>query len=231
MRVAFITPNPERDAGGWAVAPGGSSYHRCLLPAAALAEFGGHEAWVFDRWGTALGGEIVPVDQRGFGHHGWDVVVLQYSWMNGEMVNAIERARSAGQTVISDVDDHFRAVHWSHQGFAYAATDPGGFIDHCTQAIVQRSSHVTVSTPFLADVFRGLGQPNVTVLRNMIDLRMWHRQPVADRVRHVGWVGLTSQRSRDLEQLGTSLRRFMRAHPSIKFLHAGEERGRRGPRN
>jgi len=216
VRVAFIAREWEYDAQGQVVQPGPATYYRCLLPAASLREYGGHDAWVFNRWGTSHG-EIVPCDRDGTHYHGWDVVVLHHSWVEREMVDAIEIARDLGQIVILDADDHALAVHWSSR----AATHPD-YADNYNQAFLA-ASHVTVSTPFLAEVVRGLGQSNVTVLRNMIDLRLWDRQPVRDRVRLVGWVGLTTRlRPQDLGQLGTGLRRFLRAHPAIRFLHAGD---------
>jgi glycosyltransferase involved in cell wall biosynthesis len=226
MRVAWISRDwglRQRFDGSEIKTPGGSGYHRCILPAQGLSEFGGIETGCFADATVRPSGEIVPLDDNRWIMPGdWDIVVLQ-RWMQPEIAEITSRARAAGQIVIQDVDDHFWALHRANA--AFYVTDPSHNEswnrEHYAEAL-RAASLVTVSTPFLAEVIKTeLGQPNVTVLSNMIDLANWHRQPVRREVKTIGWVGVTSHRSQDLEQMGSAIRYFLRDHKDVTFIHGG----------
>lgn len=220
LRIAYICGDQSETTGvvggKRTLGLGGAGEARCGLPARAMTEFsdGEIEAAVFPYSTIAYPGIIQPLDLEGHEAPGrWDVIVLQRSHAR-EAVAAIKLAQEEGQTVVTDFDDHLWAIHSTNK----ASTNP-----HLETyaAIARAADHVTVSTPYLVHVIRALGQPNVTVLPNMIDLRRWQRQPIRQEVHTVGWVGRTSTRSQDLEQLGNAMRYFLREHPKVRFVHGG----------
>jgi glycosyltransferase involved in cell wall biosynthesis len=226
VRVAFISRDwvtTGQFRGRITKTAGGSGYYRCVLPAAGLQEFGGIETGCFGAAAMNVSTDrIQPMSDDGIPAPGdWDVIVFQ-RWMLPEVVDKTRRAQQAGQIIVQDVDDHFWALHRSNRAHDQVDPEksPDANSDHYTQELLA-ADLVTVSTPFLGDVIRGLGQPNVAVLQNTIDLRKWTRQPVRPKVKTIGWVGATSHRSGDLEQLGNALRFFMRDHKEIRFIHGG----------
>jgi glycosyltransferase involved in cell wall biosynthesis len=222
MRVAFISTDATKR--GTTVEPGGAAYYRTVLPADGLREFGGIDAHWFPEARSLPNGEIAGRhDQWGKTFDGFDVVVLQ-RWMHQDIPRKIMDARATGQIIVQDIDDHMWAIHSANKAAKQVTSRTDINLDHYTRSI-RAASHITVSTPFLAKVITDLGQPNVTVIRNAIDLRNWQRQEVSDQVKHIGWVGSTDHRSNDLEQLGKSLKYFIRKHPDIRFIHGGHRTG------
>lgn len=223
--------------------PGGAGYYRCHLPAQAVNDRseGEIEVRVFphavSRWPQA--GPIIPQERdSSLDERQWDIIVLQRSWAltvpagvvfnpplpPGVVVDdyphvvddVIRAAQAAGQVVMSDIDDHLWDIHQANR----AGRDTAAKLEDYTLAVVA-SDHVISSTLYLADVARDLGQPNVTVLANMIDLRNWTRQPIAPTVTKIGWVGRTAVRSQDLEQVGDAVRYYLREHSKVTFVHGG----------
>ena len=218
LKIAFVSADfgqERRFDGSFVKTPGGSCHQRCVMPAQALTEFGGIETGVFNDAVAKPTGEIVPLDDQKLTVSGdWDVIVLQ-RWNRPGLAQAVTRARDAGQTVVFDIDDHYWAIHRSSDAHS------GGWDSPEHAEALRAANLVTVSTPFLAEVVKGHGCTNVQVIRNMIDLRQWTRQPVRPKVETIGWVGVTNLRSGDLEVMGQSIRHFMRDHQEIRFIHGG----------
>jgi glycosyltransferase involved in cell wall biosynthesis len=229
MRVAYITTDWGllNRYGKPTKTPGGAGYYRCVLPAEALNEHTTDiTARCFADAHSTINGELVPITDDGtWDTTGYDIIVLQ-RWMRAEVAQATRAAQAAGQVVVQDIDDHYWAVH--HTNRAARETDPTRNPvwnrEHYRNAILA-ADHVTVSTPFLAELIRQWAHPHVTVLPNMIDLRHWTPQPVQDTVATIGWVGATDYRSGDLEQVGTALRHHLRTHPDLAFVHGGHRTG------
>ncbi|MGV8972192.1 MAG: hypothetical protein ACOH10_07705 [Rhodoglobus sp.] len=222
MRIAFISADQYVTATG-VLASGGSGWARVQQPAAALAQYGGHEVHVGAGVAGRADGALIPVDEqnRPLTLDPTQVVVLQ-RWMHHLAPAHIAAARSFGQVVINDVDDHFDRLHPANR--AYAATDPATHPevnrDHYGAAI-GASTVATCSTPYLAGHYRSKGV-RVRTLRNMVDLPSFTRRPVrpVSTALVVGWCGATPWRSGDLETLAEVLPGFLEEVDGT-FVHHG----------
>ena len=231
IKVAMCTPDwLAKPPGQPARGIGGAGYYRMRLPAEMLNKHDGNEfvCQVFPGcWSHPKTGELYPAITQDPHNHdrlicdetGWDIIVLQ-RWMAETDRRRILAARAHGQAVLQDVDDHFWGVHKANRAFKETRREDWN-ADYY-RANLAASTHITVSTRYLADHLADLDVP-VTVLPNMIDLTLWERQPVRDQVDTVGWCGHTGYRSGDLETVGNSIRYFLRDHPHITFIHGGHD--------
>ncbi len=244
MKVAYITPDfadkrgtsdvlgslvLSKRAGQRPRSIGGAGYYRCQLPADGLNRYSDdiHAEVFAGAWSDPKTGILYPVkhqdrynaDQLICDETGWDIIVLQ-RWMAEADRGRILRARSAGQVVIQDVDDHFWAVDRANN--AYHEIRRKDWNAEYYRANLAVSDHITVSTPYLAEHLADLGVP-ITVIGNAIDLDQWTPQPIRDDLEAIGWCGHTGFRSGDLETVGNAVRHFLKDHPKIRFIHGGHD--------
>lgn len=220
MKVGFVTAdwsdivNPEDNAPSM----GGSGWYRCGLPAKFLPTQGIE----------TVCGELISVSSDGVWVHDWygnthddcDVLVFQ-RWMHESASDVIRTARAAGQVVVQDLDDWYWGLHPSN--YAFKATDPKSNPrcnrDHYWQSLFE-CDLLTTSTPFLKQKLETIGVPTV-MLRNCIEMEAWERFYGARMGKlHVGWVGSTSHRSKDLETLQGVVGPFCDRHDA-RFAHCG----------
>lgn len=220
-RVAFVSldwSNILDPATGYRT-PGGAGYYRMTMPATYLARHGvdaviGQQV-MFDAkkeiFATrGLDGEIIE---------DLDVVVLQ-RWMDKLAPTAIKLARANGQIVINDVDDFFDGLHPKNGAWAatHPKTNPNSNRNHYRAALAA-SSGILCSTPFLQKKLQ-LVNDRVALVRNAIDLERWPQQDVSgDPI--LGWVGATSHRSDDLQQITHPVSEFLMRYPASSFFHGG----------
>lgn len=223
LNVAFISADfagPGR--------PGGSCWHRCTLPAEAVtARSGDTHAAVYGGICTRRDGstellwpinwDMTPAEPPDGGM--WHIVVLQ-RLMFADTARKIRAARQAGQIVINDLDDWYWGLATTNAAFAatHPRANPGEHRGHYWSALAA-SSHITVTTSYLAERIARLGVPT-TVIANTVPDTMFTRQPAQDRVTTVGWVGSTSYRSGDLEQLRGVIGPYLERH-DLTFVHGG----------
>lgn len=224
MKVAFITPGWQGKPGQPFVAPNAIVYYRCVLPAEGLNRFAPDvQAEIFQGVSSFVAtGELRPIlatdasDQPlAWDTTGWDLIVLK-GWMDVRMADVIRKARAYGQVIVNDIDDHYWALPSNNPARKDVASDWNP--EHYRE-ILSASSHITVATPFLADFLSDLGTP-VSVIRNMLDLDLWNRQPVQE-LQTMSWCGHLEWRSHDLETVGSAVRYFLRDHPEVRFVHGG----------
>jgi len=221
VRIAFISADHYQTDRG--PAPGGSGWARVHQPAGALDQYGGHEVYVGVGVAGRRDGALIPIDDqnRPLTLEPTQVVVLQ-RWMHHLAPAHIAEARTFGQVVINDVDDHFDRLHPTNR--AYESTDPARHPDvnreHYAAAIAA-STMATCSTPYLAGHYRAKGT-RVRTLRNMIDLPAFAHYPVrpVSSGLVVGWCGATPWRSGDLETLAGVLPGFLEEVDGT-FVHHG----------
>lgn len=95
-----------------------------------------------------------------------------------------------------------------------------------TQRLCELADMVTCATPALAGFYSRFNQ-NVRVLRNRLHWPMWQDiRPVYERREwrrvRVGYMGNMRFHRRDLEQVAAPLRKWLRAHPDVEFVAAGD---------
>lgn len=227
MRVAFATED-------WGVTRdgqfrmGGSGWWRADIPVEHLRRRGwdvdigrvvGHPG--HDRLGIAVwDGTACRLDNARFDY---DVIVLHRN-MEVRLIDAIRRARSAGQAVLSDVDDWYFGLRTNH--VAFDMLHPGSNADENLnhyRKVLAACDAITVSTPMLADRLERLA-PTLLV-RNAIDLtRGWADVTRADDDRsRIGWVGATPWRSAgDLHSMRGIIGPWLHRHADRwGFFHGG----------
>jgi hypothetical protein len=196
---------------------GGSGWYRCWLPAEALHERRGHDTAVVGESGVLADGRICGLDVGGLLEPA-DVVVIQRPF-TPDAARIIARARKAGQGVVVDVDDHYDGLDPRNQAFARTAHSR----DHL-RAAMRAATLVTTTTPELRGHLLRYN-PTVAVVENAVNLDdpAWsesRRVNDVNRPRVVGWVGMTSTRSGDLELLQGILGPALAKH-GWSFEHRG----------
>jgi glycosyltransferase involved in cell wall biosynthesis len=152
--------------------------------------------------------------------HGFDIVVLKLI-MHKKVADFMEKAKSLGQKIIVDIDDHFHGLSESNR--AYQATDPEKNPEQNREhyfSIIENSDAIITSTPFLHE-FHSKRHGDVRMVRNGIDAERWsHRKDRGSRQPTVGWVGATPWRSNDLESISPFLGKILTDN-KMKFHHSG----------
>jgi glycosyltransferase involved in cell wall biosynthesis len=143
-------------------------------------------------------------DFRGKVHWDCDVIIMQ-RFMFKDLVRTLsENVRQKKRPIfINDLDDWYWGLEKTNA--AYALTDPKANpeenIDHYKE-ILKLSDVITVSTPFLYNKMTSwLKHKNVRLVENCVTVSDFSVRRLNLKKPIVGWVGSTSHRSNDLEQL------------------------------
>jgi hypothetical protein len=216
MRIVFFSPD-------YAIrnnrpAFGGAPYYRCILPAKALGDYGGHETYVsptlivHEQTGYMTGQTAISEipDPDIFVIHSWPELGT----------DAIQRARGAGQIVIGDIDDLIWEIPKGHM--AESLNTPEKNLQNMWDNFMACSA-LTVSTPYLKEWIEEHAAgyaPPVFVIRNAIDLRDFTYNSMRDKVRTIGWSGNPLWRADDLSLLRPWLLDFLLRH-KLRFVHVG----------
>jgi len=213
MKIAFITDDWVFDDKADEWVPSSSVFYRCDIPRRLIANsvLGRPR---FNQW-EGFGIEVPDHDE---GRFGFDIVVLKH--MTGKNVRRqIEIARSLGQRVIVDIDDLMVELEEDNAAFAQIkASESSGYNWQHHEANALAADTITVSTIALFERYSKV-HPDVRLVRNRV-LPKWfdlHKQlftPV------IGWVGMMSYRSHDLEPLKDWLPEFIEQN-NLMFHHSG----------
>jgi len=214
VRVAWITNDLANFDG--VLQPGGCAYYRCMLPRGALSnpfsEFG-RPAWTGQHgYGVRMTKDIAKF--------GYDIIVMKMMmqrWVPKEM----EIAKSLGQKLIVDIDDHYDGLN--EDNLAYRNTDPTtnkiSNRDYYNQ-VIEHADLVTVSTPFLYEYYKDQGVKEIRLTRNGISPIQFDRRKHTSARPVIGWVGSMHWRSGDIETLAPWFGEFLEQH-NLLFHHAG----------
>jgi glycosyltransferase involved in cell wall biosynthesis len=161
-------------------------------------------------------------DYGGTVHFDLQVIIMQ-RLMFGKLIEAIAEVKSAhpNLVIINDVDDWYWGLSEANAAYEITKPDvnPDENIEHY-KGILQASDVVTVSTPFLHDkMTHWLSHPNVIQIENGITPSHFNVRRMRSRKPIIGWVGSTSHRSNDLEELQGAL------DPSWRYHHSGHVPG------
>ena len=212
MRIGFISE--DFILSGTRLIPGGCGYYRCMLPmnaAGPLAKFGPPAF-------TAEMGFGVRTD-KDHAQFGFDTVVMKMMmarWVPEQM----RIAKSLGQRLIVDVDDHYDGLHEAN--LAYRNTDPSfNKISNREnlKAVLAEADIVTVSTPFLRDYYEDKVN-RVVMVRNGINPTQFPLRKVTNSKPVIGWAGSLGWRSNDVEEARGWLSDFLEEH-DLRFHHSG----------
>ena len=153
-----------------------------------------------------------------------DVVYLQ-RLMHDTLPVHIHKAKAIGQVVLNDLDDWYWGLHPSNLAFAssHPKNSPNENVNHY-RSVLNASTHVTVSTQYLADRISSFVHCPITVLRNTVDVGRFTPVKHENVIPTVGWVGSTNHRSSDLEELRGFIKPLYDAN-DVVLLHAGYHYG------
>lgn len=143
-------------------------------------------------------------DHHGGLHHDCQIFVLQ-RLMFKDLIRTIQQEKSKPNCpiIINDVDDWYWGLDPSNAAYELTRPEnnPNENIDHYKK-ILELSDALTVSTPFLENQMKNwLGHANVHLIENCVTVSDFSVRRVGMKRPIIGWVGSTSHRSRDLEEL------------------------------
>lgn len=198
---------------------GGAGWVRLMQYASRLEEqgveiYGGILVWNRDHFSidVADGAEVL-VDV--------DIVYIQRLMHDG-LATHIKQAQAYGQVVINDLDDWYWGLDTSNSAFdsSHPKLNPKENTNHYKK-VLNASSVVTVSTPYLADRIKSFVHCPIVLLENTVDVgRFTVHEHTDSNVPVVGWVGSTNHRSGDLEVLRGVVNPLY-DNGEIKLQHSG----------
>jgi hypothetical protein len=212
--------------------PGGCTNVRMMIPGLHLNKIG-HEVMVGEiGWKDGEGFVAVkPIERLKARHRS---VIKEYSWafdkldvvvlklfMHKDAVKYIELAKSYGQTVIIDTDDHFEKL--PEDNLAFITTDPIRNPDNNREHLISTYSvadGIIASTKFLE---QRMLQYNDTVYRvkNSLDPQTFiYRLDTAGFKPTIGWVGIMMWRVDDLKHVSGPIKTTIEKY-GLNFHHTG----------
>lgn len=229
MRIGFLSTDWGDHLEG---IPGGCTNVRMMLPGMSLNSIG-HQVMVGEvGWKDGEGFVAVkPIERLKYKKLGvikqyeqcfdrLDVVVLKL-FMHRDAVKYINLAKSYGQTVIIDTDDHFEQL--PEDNLAFKTTDPKNNPENNREHLISTYSvadGIIASTKFLE---KRMLQYNETVYRvgNSLDPKTFiYRMDAAGSKPTVGWVGMMMWRVEDLRCVSAPIKTFIEKN-DLRFHHSG----------
>lgn len=212
--------------------PGGCTNVRMLIPGMQLTSIG-HQVMVGEiGWKDGEGFVAVkPVERLLYKQPGvikkyseafdrLDVVILKL-FMHKDAVKYIELAKSYGQTVIIDTDDHFEQL--PEDNLAFITTDPKRNPDNNRDHLIKTYSvadGIIASTKFLEQRMLKYNK-NVYRVPNSLDPKTFtYRMDLSGDKPTIGWVGMMMWRVNDLKDVSGPIKTVVEKH-DLKFHHSG----------
>lgn len=163
---------------------------------------------------------IAPENSDGTTLQDVDIVYVQ-RLMHNTLAEHIRKARATGQIVVNDLDDWYWGLDTSNSAYAssHPRNNPTENVNHY-KSVLNASTHVTVSTPYLQERISSFVHCPITVLDNTVDVGRFTPVVHQHEIPTVGWVGSTNHRSRDLEEL-TGIIKPLYDDNEIVLMHAG----------
>lgn len=153
-------------------------------------------------------------------HTDCSVIVMQRN-MGSDVPDAVSKGVASGRKIVNDVDDWFWGIH--PKNGASRAIDPKlnkkSNLDFY-KLTIERSSLVTVSTPFLADQMTDWNS-NMSLIRNHIAHANFKPRVHRKSIPIIGWCGSTSHRSNDLPILMEAFSQIKKLKEKFFFHHTG----------
>lgn len=229
MRIGFLSTDWGDHFDG---IPGGCTNVRMMIPGYHLGSIG-HEVMVGEiGWKDGEGFVAVkPVERlkkknpgvitqysEAFGN--LDVVVLKL-FMHKDAAKYIELAKSYGQTVIVDTDDHFEQL--PEDNLAFFTTDPQRNPNNNREHLIKTYSvadGIIASTKFLEERMLQYNK-NVYRVGNSLDPNSFiYRIDIAGNKPTIGWVGMMMWRVEDLKGVSAPIKTVIEQR-DLKFHHSG----------
>ena len=149
-----------------------------------------------------------------------DIIYMQ-RLMHDTLTPRIKEAQALGQIIINDLDDWYWGLHPSNNAFAssHPKNNPSENVNHY-RSVLNASTCVTVSTPYLADRLSAFVRCPIVLLENTVDVGRFVPVVHENIIPTVGWVGSTNHRSSDLEELRGIIKPLYDSN-EIVLMHSG----------
>lgn len=203
------------------IQPNGCAWYRCKLPMDILKNNKEYETgFGFPGFNEKYGFGLLIPDNKAI--HGWDIVILKLIMLE-KVIDQIPIAKSLGQKIVIDLDDHMEGLEKSNLAYHMTSPEknPKNNREHYLKSIEMADALIT-STPFLKEFYENKhpGKP-VFLVRNGIDIDRWTlKKGGGGNKPTFGWVGATPWRSGDLETLVPNFGEFIENN-DLKFHHSG----------
>lgn len=229
MRIGFLSTDwgDHQD-----MLPGGCTWVRMFHPQISLQKYGietfiGEIGWddnqgfvcvhPVERLNKSTAGVITEYPMS---HDNLDVVVLKL-FMHKDASNLIEKARSLGQTVIIDTDDHFENL--PSDNMAHRTTDPKNNPDNNRSHFIKsysKANGIIASTDFLYEKMCKFNQ-NVHIVENsLFPEHFIRRHDSSGNKPVIGWIGMMHWRTDDIKDMAGILKPFVEKH-DLRIHHSG----------
>lgn len=212
--------------------PGGCTNVRMIIPGFNLGQIG-HEVMVGEiGWKDGEGFVAVKPYERIKSRHrsvikeyDWafdklDVVILKL-FMHKDAVKYIELAKSYGQTIIIDTDDHFEQL--PEDNLAFVTTDPVRNPENNRNHLISTYSvadGIITSTKFLEQRMLQYND-TVYIVKNSLDPSTFiYRLDTSGFKPTIGWVGIMMWRVDDLKSVSAPIKTIVEQY-DLKFHHTG----------
>lgn len=194
---------------GWG-ALGGVSHYRTILPARAI----GAEWVVFDMNGKPLGGEGERTNH--------EIVVVQNCWEKWQ-VDMMQRMRSTGARVVSNVDDWIKTIGKMDQSHGNAEFFRRNTTLKQHERYLTETDGSIAATPWLQQRLLHKN-PNVQIARNGLDLDRYDhwRDIERDQGFIIGWAGGTGHREAFMK-LAPTLTSILKDYENVSLWIVGED--------
>lgn len=197
----------------------GCGFYRLIAPAVALKAQGLDVA--LDYKGESTRGIIVDNVVKSMDPLDCDVFVIQRP-MTTEAVSSIPIIQSQGVAVVIELDDDYWGLNPGSEGYRRLHPELSEHMNHANLTkSLKLADLVTVSTPALAKL---IPNKNVRVIRNCVPA-YYTELPLPENKPDglvVGWTGTPETHLGDLQRLGNSISRVVRATGS-RFMCIGSE--------
>ena len=229
MRIGFLSTDWGDHVEGQ---PGGCTNIRMMIPALHLNQIG-HQVMVGEiGWKDGEGFVAVKPYERIKARHrdvikefDWcfdklDVVILKL-FMHKDAIKYIELAKSYGQTVIIDTDDHFEQL--PEDNLAFITTDPARNPDNNRQHLISTypvADGIIASTKFLEQRMLKYNDTVYRVKNSLNPQTFMYRLDGAGFKPTIGWVGIMMWRVDDLKSVAGPIKTVVEQY-DLNFHHTG----------
>jgi len=229
MRIGFLSTDWGDHAD---MLPGGCTWIRMIHPQMALANAGietfiGEIGWD-DKQGFVAVHPVHRLRKNAPGvitnydlcHDNLDVVVIKL-FMHKDAPSYIEKARSLGQTVIIDTDDHFENL--PSDNLAFRTTDPKTNPDNNRNHLMKTYSKVNgiiASTDFLHERMSKYNNNVYLVENSLFPEHFIKKYDMANDKPVIGWVGMMLWRVEDIKGMAGIIKPFIEQN-DLMIHHSG----------
>lgn len=141
-----------------------------------------------------------------------DMVVIQYIY-SPEGLSLVQAVRD-NKPCFMEVDDFFSGV--PHSSIAFDSNAPGDSQDYWSTRQMMESTGVIVTTQWLKNQYSKYN-PNIHIIPNCIDFRLWDKEPKENEKVRIGWIGGATHEG-DLKMVKEALYEVLDKYENVEVV-------------